>query len=142
MTSGLRGAEALAAILGSSGLREPGARRHKYGVAPASERTDSQGEVFDSKAEMERHLELLELRRIGVVLFHLRQVPFHLPGRTRYRVDFLVFWADGHQTFEDVKGARTATYELKRRQVADLYGVSIVEVRRPRRRRSPRRARG
>lgn len=131
----LRGRAALEAVLASG---RPGARRsNKYGVAPVAERTV--GEVrFDSKAEAARYGELLELRRAGVVSFFLRQVPFHLPGRSRYVLDFLVFWSDGRRTFEDVKGHRTAVYKLKRRQVEELYPVVIEEVRprvEPRRRR-------
>lgn len=91
------------------------------------------GIVFASKAEAARYLELKTLRAGGAVRFFLRQVPFHLPGDTRYLLDFLVFWSDGHQSFEDVKGARTEVFKLKRRQVADLYGVEIEERKAPRR---------
>jgi len=109
---------------------------NKYHVAPRAERT-ANGIVFASKAEAARYHELELLRAAGHVRFFLRQVPFHLPGRTRYLLDFLVFWTDGHQSFEDVKGTRTEVYELKRRQVAELYGVEIEEL--GVRRRTPRR---
>lgn len=104
-----------------------GRGRHKYGAsAPAARTVD--GILFGSKAEAARYRELKALSASGAVRFFLRQVPFHLPGKTRYLLDFLVFWADGRQTFEDVKGVRTQLYELKRRQVLELYGVEITEL--------------
>jgi hypothetical protein len=119
----LRGAEALAAALG------PGrGRRNKYGVSAPEDRTVD-GFLFASKAEASRWRELEALRRGGAVRFALRQVPFHLPGRTRYVLDFLVCWADGRLTFEDVKGHRTEVYKLKRRQVEELFGLKIDERR-------------
>lgn len=120
----LRGREALEAALASSGRKA----RNKYHVSPPEERTV--GEVlFASKAEARRWRELEALRAGGAVRLVLRQVPFHLPGRTRYVVDFLVWWTDGRLTFEDVKGHRTEVYKLKRRQVEALFGVKIDERR-------------
>jgi hypothetical protein len=128
----LRGREALEAALktgrGRASFSPRTKRGARYDVAPAGERTVD-GILFASKAEAARFLELKALRRSGHVSFFLRQVPFHLPGGARYLLDFLVFWADGRQSFEDVKGHRTEVYELKRRQVAELYGVEIEEIR-------------
>lgn len=120
----LRGREALEAALAGRGR----GRVNKYQTAPREERT-ADGIVFASKSEAGRYLELKSLRSGGAVRFFLRQVPFHLPGGTRYLLDFLVFWTDGHQSFEDVKGARTEVFKLKRRQVAELYGVEVQEIR-------------
>ncbi len=58
-------------------------------------------------------------------MFFLRQVPLHLPGKTVYRLDFLVFWKDGEITWEDVKGVQTETFKLKKRQVEELYPIQI-----------------
>lgn len=33
----------------------------------------------------------------------------------KYNADFLVTYTDGHQEIEDVKGMRTAVYQLKKR---------------------------
>ncbi|MNC74776.1 hypothetical protein D3C75_1261930 [compost metagenome] len=33
----------------------------------------------------------------------------------KYKADFLVTYADGHQEIEDVKGYKTAVYQLKKR---------------------------
>lgn len=102
-------------------------RGNKYGVAPRAER-ELDGITFDSVAELQRYRALLLLRASGAVKFFLRQVPFHLPGRTVYRCDFQVHWTDGRVTHEDVKGVRTQVYALKKRQTEELYPVRIEEL--------------
>lgn len=102
------------------------AKRSKYGVSPKAERTVD-GIIFDSKKEAQRYRELQLAKKSGSVEFFLRQVPFDLSGGIKYRLDFLVFWADGKITFEDVKGCRTEIYKLKKKQVESLYPVEITE---------------
>lgn len=102
-------------------------KRSKYNVSHKDART-TDGILFASKAEMHRYRELLQLRAAGAVVFFLRQVPMHLPGNTKYVADFLVFHPDGRYEFEDVKGARTPMYVLKRKQVEALYPIKIVEI--------------
>ena len=106
-------------------------RPHKYGVSSRAAR-QADGFTFDSKKERDRYLELKLLREKGEVLFFLLQVPLLLPGPVRYRVDFLVFWANGDVVFEDVKGMRTELYEAKKKGIEDpswIYGgyVTITE---------------
>jgi len=102
--------------------------RSKYNVAAKADRT-ADGIVFDSKAEMRWYL---RLKTDPGVLFFLRQVPFHLPGNTVYRCDFMVAYQVGgvfpYIEFQDVKGMRTATYRLKKKQVEALYPIKIVEI--------------
>ena len=81
---------------------------------------------FRSKKERKRYLELKALQAAGECWF-LIQVPFKLPGNTKYVLDFLVFWKDGHETFEDTKGKRTAMYIMKKKQVEALYPIRILE---------------
>jgi hypothetical protein len=104
-------------------------RRNKYGVAPKADRT-MDGIVFHSKREMQRYAELKLLVKAGRVDYFLRQVPFDLPGGVKYRADFLIVWNDWSAgvTIEDVKGAITKMYALKKKQVEALYGVRIEEV--------------
>jgi len=97
--------------------------RHKFHAKP----TGVDGIRFHSKKEANRYKDLVLLRQAGHVLFFLRQVPFDLPGNTKYLADFLVFWSDGSVTVEDVKGYRTSEYKLKRRQVQQLYPIQIME---------------
>lgn len=98
--------------------------RHKFKAT----RTEIDGIKFDSKAEAKRYKELLLLKEKGEVLFFLRQVPFFLPGGVKYVLDFLVFWANGEITFEDVKGFKTPLYILKKKQVESLYPIKITEA--------------
>jgi hypothetical protein len=98
--------------------------RSKY----RAKRTVVDGINFDSKKEAKRYMDLKSLRESGEVAWFLMQVPFRLPGNTTYRADFLVFWKDGRVTVEDVKGFRTEVYKLKKRQVEDLYPITITEV--------------
>lgn len=99
-------------------------RASKYGNHP----TSVDGFRFDSKREA-NHYRQLKLRvAAGEVLFFLRQVPFHLPGNTRYVVDFLEFHSDGSVHVVDAKGKETQTFRLKKRQVEQLYPVRIELV--------------
>ena len=94
---------------------------------------------FDSKKE-HRYCQGLELRkRAGDISYYLRQVPYRLPGGVVYRADFVVYtrhdvsdWDSLVPVWEveviDVKGLRTKTYALKKKQVEALYPVQIVEV--------------
>lgn len=101
---------------------EPAPRvRNKYGNVA----TVVDGIRFDSRREA-RYYEQLKLRQAaGEVWYWLRQVPVHLPGGTKYVVDFLVFLRDGTTQFVDVKGRQTAVFKLKRREVEHHYPIRI-----------------
>ena len=90
--------------------------------------TERDGFKFHSKKEARRYDQLILLQQSGEVSYFLRQVPFHLPGNVTYRVDFLVFWADEHVGFEDVKGVLTPQYKMKKKMVESLYPVVIEEI--------------
>lgn len=83
---------------------------------------------FASKKEHKRYVELKNLVKSGDCTFFLRQVPFHLPGKVKYLCDFLVFWNTGEVTIEDVKGFKTKDYILKKKQVEELYPITITEI--------------
>lgn len=99
--------------------------RHKYHATP----TVNDGIRFDSKKEAAYYEKLKLWRSAGEVLFHLRQVPFDLPGGVKYRADFVIFWADGDVTVVDVKGFDTPQSKQKRKQVEALYPIEIQIVR-------------
>lgn len=97
---------------------------HKFRAKPQ----DADGRRFPSKKE-ERYYQELKLReRAGEVVFHLWQVPFHLPGGVKYVVDFVEFYADGTVHFVDVKGHQTEQFKTKKRMVESLYPVEIEVV--------------
>ena len=98
--------------------------RHKFNAKP----TECDGIKFASKKEAQYYQDLKLRQAAGLVLFFLRQVPFHLPGTIRYVVDFAEFLADGEVRFVDVKGYKTDMYKLKVKQVKDVIGVTIEEA--------------
>ncbi|MEN1941034.1 DUF1064 domain-containing protein [Luteimonas sp. MJ174] len=114
------------------GYRPPAAptaaRGSKYGAKP----TVVDGIRFDSQAEA-RYFQNLKLRvAAGQVEFFLRQVPMHLPGNTRYVLDFLEFLpctcggcSCKRARFVDVKGVETQTFRLKKRQTEALYPITV-----------------
>lgn len=101
----------------------PAARVSKYGAIA----TTVDGIRFDSKKEA-RYYEQLKLRKAaGEVSYWLRQVPLHMPGGTRYVVDFLVFFADGRAPeYVDVKGRETAMFRVKRREIEHLFPIKVT----------------
>lgn len=98
--------------------------KHKFHAKPCQ----LDGIKFPSIKEKNRYIQLKVLQRAGEVLFFQRQCPLHLPGGIKYLIDFEVFWADGHVTFEDVKGMKTDIYKLKKTQVEALYPIEITEI--------------
>lgn len=99
-------------------------KKNKYGA----KKTQVDGITFDSQKEA-KYYEDLKLRVVsGEVVFFLRQTAFDLPGNVKYKVDFQEFHSDGTVRFIDVKGMRTSMYILKKKQVENLYPVTIEEV--------------
>lgn len=98
--------------------------KHKFGA----KQVEHDGIKFSSKLEG-RYYEQLKMRqKSGDVLFFLRQCPIHLPGNTKYVVDFIEYHSDGTCHFVDVKGLETEIFRLKKRQVEDLYPIEIEIV--------------
>ena len=83
------------------------------------------GITFDSKREAEYYVGLKLRKAAGSILYFLRQVAFDLPGGTKYRCDFLEFWADGTVHIVDVKGYETKDFIRSKKQVEALYPVKI-----------------
>lgn len=98
--------------------------KHKFNAI----QTIRDGFRFDSKLEAKYYDKLVKEREDGLIVFFLRQVPFHLPGNVRYVCDFVEYRADGTVVFVDVKGMDTAISKLKRKQVEALYPVKIKLV--------------
>ena len=83
--------------------------------------------VFDSQMEARRYTQLKLHRAAGEVIMFLRQPMFDLPGGTKYRADFLIFWKTGLVTVEDIKGHRTDAFIRAKAQVEALYPITIEE---------------
>ena len=97
------------------------ARRSKHGNVV----TTVDGIRFQSKREARLYERLKLQREAGEVSYFLRQVPMHLPGGTRYVVDFLVFMRDGRVRYLDAKGQETKLFRVKRREIQHHYPIEI-----------------
>lgn len=102
-------------------------KRTKYG----NRRTEANGRVFDSRHEAEA-AEALEWRlKAGEIAAVIYQQPFALPGGVKYVADFVVLKKDGTYAVMDAKSEATArdkVYRLKKRQMAEIHGIEILEV--------------
>lgn len=110
-------------IVGS--LHQPisakGPSAHKYGAKECW----ADNQRFDSKLEMACYERLKLLKTAGVIRYFTRRPVFQLPGGIKHVVDFMVVVAGKEPLFGDAKGVDHPTGKLKRKQVADLYGVAI-----------------
>lgn len=87
--------------------------------------------VADSLKEYRRWMDLTRLQAVGMISGLRKQVPFVLHGVNgaklcRYVADF-VYVERGQRVVEDTKGVLTAMYKLKKKMLADEYGVAIRE---------------
>lgn len=94
---------------------------------------------FDSKAEYRRWCYLVQLLKAREITQLKRQVPFELiPAQVRpsggkerptvYLADFVYRDRTGAQVVEDVKGASTPEYRLKRKLMLWRHGVEVREI--------------
>lgn len=91
------------------------------------------GIKFDSKKEFERYLILEDMYKKGKIKDLKLQVPYTLIDKScfgnavKYVADF-VYKKDDQIVVEDVKGFKTPVYRLKKRILAERYGIEIKEV--------------
>jgi hypothetical protein len=102
-------------------LKKARKKKSKYNAVRVVQREIS----FDSKLEASYYEHILMLERTKILSYHLRQVPFRLPGGVKYLVDFVLFYPCGRVRYVDVKGVLTQTSTIKIKQVQDLYPVTI-----------------
>lgn len=97
-------------------------------------KTEVDGIVFDSKHEASRYEELRLLEQAGEITNLRLQVPFELIPKSkhgmpiRYIADFTYNNLNGQLIVEDAKGVKTPVYRLKRRLMAEKYGIEIKET--------------
>ncbi|WP_038796012.1 DUF1064 domain-containing protein [Burkholderia pseudomallei] len=109
------------------------AKRSKY----RNTKCEHDGIRFDSKRERSRWFELIKQQDVGLISGLRRQVVFELaPGvviasrkrpALRYIADF-VYTRDGVQVVEDVKGAITGEYRIKRHLMKSVHDIDISEI--------------
>ena len=104
-------------------------RKNKY----HAQKTEVDGIVFDSKKEANRYCELKLLEKAKAIQDLRCQVAFPLVKKSefgkeiKYVADF-VYYDNGHLVVEDTKGYRTDVYKLKKRLMAEYYGIKIKET--------------
>lgn len=91
------------------------------------------GITFASKHEASRYRQLKLMEKAKAIQDLKLQVKFPLIKKSpygreiRYIADF-VYYEDGKLVVEDTKGYRTDVYKLKKRLMAELYGIEIKET--------------
>nr|DAL45603.1 MAG TPA_asm: Endonuclease [Caudoviricetes sp.] len=101
-----------------------------------AKKTVVDGIEFDSAKEAKRYVKLRDMQDAGRIQGLRLQVPFEiLPSfecdgvkyrGMRYIADF-VYYRDGKQVVEDVKGIKTQEYRLKKKLMAYLNHINIEE---------------
>lgn len=100
-------------------------------------------DVFDSKKEYDRWVQLKLFSKAGIIKDLHRQVPFELiPAQydasgkciekpCKYIADF-VYQKDGKTVVEDVKGYKNggaySIFVIKRKLMLERYGISVKEI--------------
>lgn len=100
----------------------PFQRRNKYRVAPKALRTDANGKVYASKAEM---LYAAQLRAIGASFIEQPRVMLGDSGIV-YVSDFYIKGEDGPE-YVDVKGVQTPVFKLKKK-LWKVYGPAPLRI--------------
>lgn len=103
--------------------------RNKFGAI----KTTIDGITFDSKAEGRRYSHLKLLERAGEIADIELQPRFDLIINGKkcgfYKADFgYRLCANDERVVEDVKGVATPVFRLKKKLVAALYGVNVIEI--------------
>lgn len=108
------------------------ARASKY----HAKKTVVDGIEFDSAKEAKRYLMLRAMEEDGKIQGLRLQVPFELVPSfecdgvkyrgMKYVADF-VYYRDGKQVVEDVKGVKTPEYKMKKKLMAYLNHINIEE---------------
>lgn len=107
-----------------------------------NKKTKFDGDIFDSGLEAARYAELKMLERVGEIADLKRQVPYDLVVNgikiCTYVADHVYKekspkWVppgviEWKPITEDVKGARTAVYLMKKKLMKAIYGIEIKEV--------------
>ena len=97
-------------------------------------KTYANGIKFDSKKEATRYNELRLLEKVGAISNLKLQVPYVLIDKSVYgrqivyKADFVYYDNEiKKEIVEDSKGMKTPVYRLKKRMLAERYGIIIKE---------------
>ena len=98
-----------------------------------AKKTVMDGITFDSKHEAERYCELkLLLRAKKISNLRLQErielIPKSRYGRAIVYVADFTYEENGNKVIEDAKGVKTDIYRLKKRLVAEKFGIIVKET--------------
>lgn len=104
-------------------------KKSKY----SNSKVEFNGEIFDSKKELNRYKELLLLEKVKEIVDLERQIPFELneggSHSLKYYADFVYrIPSTGEKIVEDAKGYRTREYLKKKRLMKKIHNITIHEV--------------
>lgn len=98
--------------------------KNKYGAKSISH----DGIRFPSLKEGGYYLKLKKRQMDGEIKSFTMQIPFHLPGKSIHRIDFMIINHDNTVEFIEVKGRDLPLGKLKRQQTEELYNIEIKVV--------------
>lgn len=121
-------------------MRDNPAEKAKSHQKYGNTKVEDAGQKFDSKAEHKRWQYLVMLEKAGEIKDLKTQVPFELiPAQvapsgkkerpTVYLADFTYTTKDDIFVVEDVKGAVTPEFRLKRKMMLYVHCIEVQEVR-------------
>ena len=121
-------------------MRDSPIEKQKRGQKYSNQKVTDKGITFDSKAEHRRWCYLVMLEKAREITDLQRQVPFLLipelvkpkGGKerpTHYIADFVYRNKAGMRIVEDVKGAVTPEFRLKRKLMLHVHGIEVQEIR-------------
>ncbi len=99
-------------------------RRNKFNAR----RTTLGEDVFDSKAEAARWVQLLRQQEMGDIHDLERQPAYDFACGATYRGDFRYRNSEGALVVEDVKGMETELFKLKARLMLHEHGITLRKV--------------
>ncbi len=109
----------------------PADTRNPYSKYRAK-RTEIDGHKFASKMEGRRYLILKDMQKRGEISNLTLQPRFRLEVNgvkiCDYIADFRYLDESGNEVIEDVKGAITPVYRVKRNLMAACHGITILET--------------
>lgn len=106
----------------------PRQKKNKYN----SKKTVVDGITFDSQGEAKRYGQLCILQRAGAIKKLTAHPKFTLEVNGQkicsYIADFMYETSAGERIIEDFKGVRTKEFIIKKKMMAAIHGINVVEV--------------
>lgn len=99
-------------------------RTHKFNAQPVV----IDGIRFPSKGHAAFDGSLVLDLKAGKIDGFEREVPFILPAKIKFILDYVITDIDKQKYHVDFKGYQTDVYKIKKKLVEYFYGIKIIEV--------------